>query len=54
MESYIVMIGDPVEGFVFNGPFGNHEDAEVFAERYGKNAMGWYICELLAPTEDDE
>jgi hypothetical protein len=46
---WIVITGDPVEGFIFTGPFNNHADAERWAE----GQQDWWTG-VLQPPEKDE
>lgn len=50
MESYqyIVIYGNPADGFTYSGPFINHEKAEKWAV---SNDMGdtWWIASLESP-----
>jgi hypothetical protein len=43
--SHIIVSGNPVNGLWFNGPFEDHEDAALYAEREIK--LDWWVAELL-------
>jgi len=41
---YIIIIGNPTDGFAFYGPFPNHEAAHRFAS--GNKLNNWWIATL--------
>ena len=43
---YIIIYGDPVDGFTFCGPFDTHEDAIDYAERAGGE---WTTAQIDPP-----
>jgi hypothetical protein len=43
----IVITGDPVEGFIFTGPFTTHEAAERWAE----GMQDWWTAFLQPPEQ---
>ncbi len=46
MESLLILvIGDPLEGFRFVGPFGSKEEAEAFADEEAPSQACW-LAEL--------
>jgi hypothetical protein len=46
-EAFIVITGDPVAGFIFTGPFVNHEAAEQWAE----GLQDWWTAFLQRPAQ---
>ena len=48
-ETVIVITGDPVEGFIFTGPFATHEAAEQWAE--GQHE--WWTAFLQPPDRSN-
>jgi hypothetical protein len=47
-EPYIIITGNPVDGFSFQGPFSSRDDAIEHAER-GKVDADWWV-ELISPA----
>jgi hypothetical protein len=45
-EQYIVVCGNPVDGFTYVGPFADHDTAENAGDRIDQD---WWIAELEAP-----
>lgn len=43
-KSYVVIVGDPMRGFVFVGPFDDKEGAKQFAEDNFRNDS--FVAEL--------
>lgn len=44
---YIIITGNPVDGFNYTGPFKSHDDALRYAEAYFEgNVDSYWICEL--------
>lgn len=50
---YIIIYGDPVDGFTFVGPFYCRDEAVNYAERDGDRFNVWCIAELNAPAEEN-
>jgi hypothetical protein len=48
-DVFIVITGDPVEGFIFTGPFATHEAAERWAERL----QDWWTASLVPPERSN-
>jgi hypothetical protein len=48
MPLYIIVVGNPINGFAFIGPFPDHEGALRYAEDMQTGADGWHITELVA------
>lgn len=46
MKTHIVVIGNPVDGYSFYGPFEDSEDACEFAEA---NLDEWWLADLMNP-----
>lgn len=44
--NFIVVRGNPIDGFYYHGPFKTHEDALAFAE---DSEEPWWIAELEEP-----
>jgi hypothetical protein len=50
----VLMTGNPVDGFVFVGPFDNHESACDFAEACGHDLeRDWWTADLADPTDPE-
>lgn len=47
--SYIIVTGNPKDGFVYIGPFDSHEDAVQHAEWKANLEADWWVIELLEP-----
>jgi len=43
---WVLLIGNPIEGFTITGTFGSHEDAEHYGEQYVDNNLEWWIVEV--------
>ncbi len=48
--SYVVIIGNPVDGVTLHGPFGDPEDAAAWAEWHAND--NWMLAELKEPKEE--
>lgn len=48
---HILVVGNPVDGLQFIGPFGDAEDAFHFADRM--NLSEWWCSSLEDPVDDD-
>lgn len=46
----IVIMGNPVDGFTFTGPFTDTDDATDWVDTYGDD---WWTAPLDTPREDD-
>jgi hypothetical protein len=46
-DMFIVITGDPVEGFIFTGPFQSHQAAERWAE----GQQEWWTALLRPPDQ---
>jgi hypothetical protein len=44
-DVFIVIVGDPVQGFTFTGPFATHEAAEEWAG----SVQDWWSAFLVPP-----
>lgn len=42
---YLVILGNPVNGFAFVGPFDSHSEAGVYAERRGFDQ--WWVASMM-------
>jgi hypothetical protein len=49
---YIVVFGNPVDGFNFRGPFDDHDLASEYADASEPNEY-WWIAELDPPYEPE-
>ena len=50
-KPHLIIIGDPVDGFSYHGPFVDHAAASEFAETNGhKFDFDWWIAQLHEPT----
>jgi hypothetical protein len=38
---FILITGDPVEGFEYHGPFISHEEAAIYGERHYSDGYWW-------------
>jgi len=50
-EMYIVMHGNPFEGYQFFGPFGTIDDAQDWGE--SNSELEWYLVRLEEPEGAD-
>lgn len=50
MNKYIIIYGDPKDGFVYVGPFDKFQQATEYAEADGKT--DWWVVELETPAEE--
>jgi len=49
--NYILLVGDPIGGFDFIGPFESEDLAEVYyRQRLHLTLSNWYIVPLLKPA----
>jgi hypothetical protein len=48
MNKYIVICGNPVDGFAYYGTFDTHEEAQAFADGFEET---WWIKKLNVSTE---
>lgn len=48
MTKYILIFGNPVEGFTFRGPFDTQEEAVDYADPIMEE---WWTAELTLPEE---
>jgi hypothetical protein len=48
-DVFIVITGDPVQGFIFTGPFTTHEAAEEWA----RDLQDWWSALLQPPEQRD-
>lgn len=49
---HIVIIGDPVDGFRYYGPFPNWDEASDWTETDCRDC-DWWIAPLIAPSSTD-
>lgn len=47
---YIVVLGDPINGFVCIGPFANRDDASKYLDEDPGDETGW-VVDLTPPGE---
>lgn len=52
-KQYVLMIGNPADGFVVVGPFADHDQAQRYMEAEADVESMW-IVELNAPAADWE
>ena len=52
---YIMIYGNPIDGFCYVGPFANRDEALTYAEGE-RDPRDWWIVELDAPagSESDD
>jgi len=46
MAKFIIVRGNPLDGFTFIGPFDSDDDAIDYGERYIEQDMPWWSAEL--------
>ena len=51
-QQWIVVVGNPVTGLSFIGPFDDEESAGDYADGYCSD--NWQVAEVLPPEGDDE
>lgn len=49
---YIIIYGNPVDGFNFRGPFSSMDAALEYAERHDDYDETWWISSVSAPVID--
>lgn len=47
---YVVIIGDPIDGLTFVGPFEDAEEAMAWAEENDDNIRSWWVSDLEMPA----
>lgn len=47
---HIVILGDPINGFTFIGPFDTRADADEYIEKDGSDETAWTVM-LTAPGD---
>ena len=47
---YVLVVGNPIDGLQFVGPFPDHDAAVEYAERY--EDQEWWVTSLDKPKED--
>jgi hypothetical protein len=47
----IIIVGNPVQGFKYEGPFASDEDAETYGDKHHFTEE-WWVVELV--LEEDE
>jgi len=50
MTMHIVILGDPINGYTFVGPFPTKADAELYIDEDGSDDCAWTVM-LTAPGE---
>ncbi len=48
---YVIIHGNPVDGFQIHGPFDSPDNAVTYAETF--HSGDWWTSQLFAPTEVD-
>lgn len=52
-KCYVLAVGDFSDGFVFHGPFEEHQSAVDYAEECFRDDQ-WIIFDVYAPTTGEE
>jgi hypothetical protein len=50
--NYLLIVGNPVDGFRFRGPFATAGDAGVWAESHDHEA-DWWVAPLNPPADEE-
>ncbi len=50
---YLIVAGDPENGFWYMGPFTTHERARLHGEAHMRKENTWWVAELLTPDKQD-
>jgi hypothetical protein len=50
--NYIICYGNPIDGFIFIGPFEDRDDAVRYAEHHMRDGGDWWITELDEPAKE--
>ncbi|AXQ69589.1 hypothetical protein HOU03_gp007 [Caulobacter phage CcrSC] len=45
---FILIVGNPSDGFTYYGPFDEHDDAVTYAEATGTEGNPWWVAPLEA------
>ncbi|QWY83553.1 hypothetical protein [Rhizobium phage RHph_X2_28B] len=51
-NKYIIISGNPVDGFTFIGPFDSADEATQYTESNSKDLYDWWLAPLTEPTEE--
>jgi len=51
-KSYVILIGNPVDGLEFIGPFDDGNEATEYAEVKVHRNKEWWLAEMEAPEEE--
>jgi hypothetical protein len=51
-KKYILITGDPVDGFFYYGPFDTNDDAVAYADDE-QHGMDWWVAELQPPKKEE-
>jgi len=49
-KKWLLVEGNPVDGFTYTGPFDSHEDAVNEAENGADHDGDWWIAPMLRPA----
>lgn len=47
---WIVISGNPKDGFEYTGPFKTHDEANRWADMYVAREYDWWVTNLLEPV----
>ena len=50
---YIIVCGDPENGFWYMGPFPSHERARQHAIAHMRKENTWWVAEMLTPDKNE-
>ena len=50
---YVIVCGNPRDGFKFTGPFEAQGDAIDYADAHLLNEKDWWVCEVSPPEENN-
>jgi hypothetical protein len=50
---YIIVAGDPENGFWYMGPFATHERARQHGEGHMRSENTWWVAEILTPDKHE-
>lgn len=53
MQQYVIMMGNPADGFVIVGPFNDRDTALAYMESEPPSSENMWIVDLQSPVESE-
>jgi hypothetical protein len=54
MKMWVLLIGNPIEGFTITGPFGSPADATYYGDHHMDQNIEWWVMEVNAAIWAEE